>query len=133
MRLNNRGVALLQVLIISAVLAGISTMILRATLSRTVMARQTRKTVSAQMLIESCMTQVNAWWAAKTPETYATDLNNCNICHSIGAGKCSDNMKQWTCAVKGNDEQDYSVTATMSGSGGSCQIEYTIIDGVAKL
>ncbi|MBR5151340.1 MAG: hypothetical protein IKW71_00705, partial [Elusimicrobiaceae bacterium] len=62
MYLNKRGVALLQVLIISAVIAGLAAMILRVTLSRTTAARQTRRTVSAQLLIESCMAEVNSLW-----------------------------------------------------------------------
>ena len=132
MRLNKRGVALLQVLIISAVLAGLSTMILRATLSRTVTSRQTRKTVSAQMLIESCMVEVNAWWASKTPQVYAEDLSACNICHVANTGNCGANKKQWTCTI-GNAGQSYSVRADMSSSGAKCQIEYTVINGVSSL
>ncbi|MBP5404045.1 MAG: hypothetical protein J6Y17_03025 [Elusimicrobiaceae bacterium] len=77
---NKRGAALLQVLIISAVLAGMATMILRAVLSRTVASRQSRHTVTVQMAIESCMAQVNEIWAAKTPEAYAYDLANCQMC-----------------------------------------------------
>lgn len=131
---NKKGMALLQVLIISAVLAGLSTMILRATLSRTVMARQTRKTVSAQMVIESCMAEVNAWWAVKTPEVYANDLEDCRICSAEDISSCSDEQgQQWTCTVKGPNADSYSVRADMSKDGSRCKIEYTIINGVSTL
>lgn len=134
MRLNKRGVALLQVLIISAVLAGLSTMILRATLSRTVMSRQTRKTVSAQMLIESCMVEVNAWWASKTPEVYAADLSACNICHEANTGNCTG-QKQWTCTIENavHGKPAYSVRADMTSGGAPCKIEYTVVGGVNTL
>ncbi len=77
---NKRGVALLQVLIVAALLAGMAAMILRVSLSRTIVARKTRQNVGAQMLIESCMAQVNALWANKTPAEYARDLSACQMC-----------------------------------------------------
>ncbi|MBP5429728.1 MAG: hypothetical protein J6Y25_02400 [Elusimicrobiaceae bacterium] len=81
---NKRGVALLQVLVVAALLAGMAAMILRVSLSRTIVARQNRKTITAQMLIESCMAQVNAVWADKLPEEYARDLGACQMCQSEG-------------------------------------------------
>ena len=45
MFLNRRGVALLQVLIIVAILGGMVAMILRVVMSRTTAARQTYRTV----------------------------------------------------------------------------------------
>ena len=46
---NKRGAALLQVLLVTVVLAGMATMLLRANLSRTTTSRQTRRAVSAPM------------------------------------------------------------------------------------
>ncbi len=77
MHLNKRGVALLQVLIVAAILAGMSALILRVVLSRTLTARQNRHTVSAQLLIDSCMNELNQLWASKDPVTYARDLEYC--------------------------------------------------------
>ena len=135
MRLNKKGVALLQVLIISAILAGLSTMILRATLSRTVTARQTRKAVSAQLLISSCMTEINAWWAAKTPESYAADLEECRICSSNSDSSfCEDgDLSKRMCSIPKGDGTTYSVRAQLGKVGGRCQMTYTIIDGVSAL
>lgn len=82
MRLNKRGVALLQVLIIAAVLAGLSAMILRAVMSRTLAARQLRKTVKGQMVIEMAMKEVHEYWAkqfAEDPVTAAENIANCRF------------------------------------------------------
>ena len=76
---NKKGAALLQVLLITAVLAGIATMLLRASLSRTTAARKTRRTVSAQMLVNSCMAEVNTIWSIKSPDVCARDLNQCTM------------------------------------------------------
>ena len=64
----------MQVLLITVILAGITTMLLRASLSRTASARKTRRQVSAQVLIQSCMAQVNDLWTAKTPEAFRRDI-----------------------------------------------------------
>ena len=74
MKLNKKGAALMQVLLITIILAGIATMILRATLSRTSSARRTRRAVSAQVLIQTCMAEVNSLWSKKTPEAFRRDL-----------------------------------------------------------
>ena len=76
---NKKGVALLQVLIIAAVLAGLSTMILRAIMPRTRSARMLRRTVEAQMLIEACRKEIAEIWARKTPQQFADDLANCRF------------------------------------------------------
>ncbi len=76
---NKKGVALLQVLIIAAVLAGLSTMILRAIMPRTRSARMLRRTVEAQMLIEACRKEIAEIWAAKDPQRFADDLANCRF------------------------------------------------------
>ena len=74
MKLNKKGAALMQVLLITIILAGIATMILRATLSRTSSARRTRRAVSAQVLIQTCMAEVNSLWSKKAPEAFRRDL-----------------------------------------------------------
>ena len=122
--LNKRGAALFQVLIVSAILAGISAMILRASLSRTLTARQVRHTVSTQLLIESCMAEVNNLWAAKTPDQYAEDLSTCSFYNNVKTHTCKN-----TNAKVGREAADavaYPIVATISGSNSNCQIEYAI-------
>ena len=132
MLLNKRGAALLQVLIVTAILAGMSTMILRLTLSRQLTSRKTRHTVSAQSVIESCMAEVNTLWAAKTPEVYAQDLKTCMMC-----ANCEDNI--YTCANVALDTQSYVVKAKMeqntdaNSASSPCRITYTIVDAMDKL
>ena len=52
---NKKGAALMQVLLITAILAGMATLLLRNSLTRTISSRKTRRNVSAEMLIQSCM------------------------------------------------------------------------------
>lgn len=64
----------MQVLLVTVVLAGMAAMLLRATLSRTITARHTRRSVSTQLMVDSCMAEVNSLWASKSPETFLTDF-----------------------------------------------------------
>ncbi len=137
---NKRGAALLQVLIITAILAGMSVMILRLSLSRTMTSRQTRHVINAQTVIESCMAKVNTFWADKTPVAYARDLEKCQMCEP-GVGSCDgtdDAHKKYICTtVALTDGQSYTVTAEMSkveGDPQPCRITYTITndDGNAR-
>ena len=128
--LNKRGAALFQVLIVSAILAGIAAMVLRSSLSRTLTARQVRHSISAQLLIESCMAEINNLWAAKTPEQYAQDLAACRFYAD------SETPQTYTCtssnARVGRGAAaigSYEITATMSGTDPGCQITYTIVEG----
>ena len=120
MYLNKRGAALLQVLVVSAVLAGMSAMILRATLSRAATARKTRRLVQAQMIIEGAMAQVNNLWAAKKPEIYARDLDACVFeCNVDANGKCVSNpngVDFITVSVPNADDPDnpFRVLVTLS-------------------
>lgn len=75
MKLNKKGAALMQVLLITVILTGIATMLLRASLSRTTSARRTRRAASAQVLIQNCMAEVNSLWANKSPEAFRRDWN----------------------------------------------------------
>ena len=126
---SKKGAALLQVLLVTAVLAGITTMLLRVTLSRASTARQVRRTVSAQILVESCMAEVNALWAAKSAEAYARDINQCIMyCNDADiGGSCTgeDPRYTYTCSPQ-VDGTTYTVTATMSGSNGACQVNYEV-------
>lgn len=133
MLLNKRGAALLQVLIVTAILAGLSAMILRLSLARTITSRQTRHIVNAQMAIESCMAEVNTIWAAKTPAAYARDLAVCQMCNPEEAVGCSNENnahKIHTCLVSlFSGDEDYVVEARMTSSGGGvppCKITYTV-------
>ena len=74
---NKKGAALLQVLLITVVLAGMAAMLLRASLSRTTTARKTRRTVASQMLINTCQAEVSALWGIKSPARFSKDLENC--------------------------------------------------------
>lgn len=128
---SKRGAALLQVLIVTAILAGMSAMILRLSLSRTLISRQTRHTINAQSVIESCMAEVNTLWAAKTPAAYARDLAACQMCAS--GDSCSETKKH-TCTVqliKGGPT--YTVRAEITDTNSEnpkpaqpCRITYTI-------
>ncbi len=131
--LNKRGAALLQVLIISAVLAGLSAMILRATLSRTLSARRNRHTISAQMVIENAMAQINARWASLTPETYAKYLDLCILkCDEDDVAECNneDNRIE-NITVPGADGNTHSVTVKFEKENetGKCVAEYSIENG----
>lgn len=141
---NNRGAALLQVLILSAILAGMATMILRVTLSRSVASKQVRHQITAQKMIESCMAQVNMFWASKTPEAYARDLAECQMCDPDAdrEGGCLTDMFDFNqksvnrnlvydCdEIIGGDGKKAHVYAVMLGNNNNCQIEYVIPDGV---
>ncbi len=147
-KLNHRGAALLQVLILSAILAGMATMILRVTLSRSVASKQVRHQITVQKMIESCMAQVNMFWASKTPEAYARDLAQCQMCStdSVANGgdgnACSSTNtpvsgvnfpgnKTYHCgSIAGGNGQLADVWAVMSSSSDNCQIEYVIPNGV---
>ena len=126
---NKKGAALLQVLLITVVLAGMATMLLRASLSRTSTARQTRRTVSAQLLVNSCMAEVNTFWTLKSPEAFARDMKECIMyCKSgatvDGTGKiadCSSDEKKYTCTngvIASFTESD--------PSDGRCKLEYEV-------
>ncbi len=147
---NNRGAALLQVLILSAILAGMATMILRVTLSRSVASKQVRHQITAQKMIESCMAQVNMFWASKTPEAYARDLGQCQMCDPTkdgvaNGGSCPQHELEsnflgrtdvyknhiYDCgSITGEQGTSRNVYAVISGSSGNCQIEYVIPNGV---
>ena len=137
---NKKGAALLQVLLVTVILAGMATMLLRASLSRTTAARKTRRTVSAQMLVNSCMAQINSMWAAKSPEMFARDMNQCIMyCTDSTTGTCPSAkvQKQYECKIPLNG-QTYTVTAAFDSDGSDatmnadnkCKLTYTIDSSV---
>lgn len=125
----------MQVLLLTIVLAGIATMLLRASLSRTLGARRTQRSVSGQMLIESCMAEINDIWSSKKPEIFQKDLAEGRLyCKSRNtAGACQDNPKvtTHTCTVRDPypSSSQYQVQASFDGS----KITYTVISGSDKL
>lgn len=133
MRLNKRGVALLQVLIISAVLAGLSAMILRAVMSRTSTARQNRRTVSAQMIVESCMAQIyDTYYTEKESGTTKEDIiQNMNTC-AFDEGPA----KEHTCTIdtgEGTYEVKAEFTTDKPDEKHGCTLKYTIQGAVKTL
>ena len=135
MLVNKRGAALLQVLIVTAILTGMAALILRLSLARTITSRQTRHIINAQTVVESCMAEVNSIWAAKTPEAYARDLAVCQMCKP-GAEDCTNgedgNYQKHICSVSLDADLDYTVEAKIEKIGSSssstppCKITYTI-------
>ena len=135
---NKRGAALMQVLLVTAILAGIATFILRASLSRTSNARRARRTISAHLLIESCMAEVNALWSAKNPEAFFRDMDECIMyCKNTDAtSECSESNKvsDYTCTIpdpEAGNNKTYKVVASMVSPEtelGKCQITYNIKD-----
>lgn len=131
---SKKGSALLQVLLVTAVLAGIATMLLRASLSRTSTVRQVKRAMSTEMLVESCMAEVNSLWAAKTSDAFARDMGQCimycddtnvganSVCTTGEGGKAHYTH---SCSSSVNNT-DYTVTATISGNNGNCQITYQV-------
>lgn len=114
---NNKGAALMQVLLVTVVLAGMAAMLLRATLSRTITARHTRRSVSTQLLVDSCMAEVNSLWASKSPEAFLSDFNG------DGRGAfmyCDSYNSSGTCASSGSAHRYYDCTYSIDN------VSYTV-------
>lgn len=151
MLLSKKGAAILQVLLLAAVLAGIATMILRFAVSRTSSARQNRRLVAAQLAIESCMAEVNEIWVSKSPEAFERDWNECIFKCTSSDGKDNPNVR---CRAEGKphdieeahhtcerafqyEGKTYSVQADIRPKseledGANCKIEY-LVSGAANL
>ena len=115
----------MQVLLIALVLAGIATMLLRVTLSRTSSARQTRRAASAEVLIQACMAEVNSLWSQKTPDAFRTDMQGKNgkPCMYHKGNTC---MHNYECKYTIED-REYAVTATFTKpSTNTYKLEYEI-------
>jgi hypothetical protein len=135
---NKKGAALLQVLLITVVLGGMAAMLLRASLSRTSSARQTRRSVSAQLYINSCMAEVNTFWTLKSPEAFARDMSQCIMYCGTGTvgeaqfeatGKkievCPANKQQRSYECQNGIVATFTETAPTDGR---CKLEYQIPD-----
>jgi len=143
----------MQVLLVTAVLAGMATMMLRASLSRTSSVRQTRQSVSSELVIESCQAQVNMMWSKKKPEVFKRDLAGCwmNCNKTINMSNVSTDDITWDgnnytsskCHTQsGVATRSYTcevpvvggtvnVTATFKdpadlGAGNPCELTYTV-------
>jgi len=151
---NKKGAALMQVLLVTAILAGMATLMLRASLSRTSSVRQTRQTVSTELVIESCQAQVNMMWSKKKPEVFKRDLSgcwmNCNVtianenpnwmegyqqskCWADNETQMSDNAtREYICSVPvAGSATPIEVKATFSAPSGTddnsaCKLTYTL-------
>lgn len=136
---NKRGAALMQVLLVTAILAGIATFILKASLSRTSNARRARRTISAHLLIESCMAEVNALWAAKNPQAFFRDMDQC-IMYCKGSSdptaSCSsgNQVREYKCEIPDQETTNgkYLVLASMeqvgTGTKKECKVTYNVKD-----
>ena len=144
MRLNKKGAALMQVLLLTVVLAGIATMLLRASLSRTSSARKTRRTVSGQVLIQACMAQVNSLWSKKSPEAFSRDLKGDSqgpfmYCSGTGMdpNTCpSGNIKrEYRCEIPNiNGGPQYIVIASFEkDDNGVWRMVYEVLEGSETL
>ncbi len=149
MKMNKKGAALMQVLLITVILAGIATMLLRASLSRVSSSRKTRRSVSAQVLIQACMAEVNTLWSKKTPEAFRRDLQGDSngpfmYCAGGTGTYCSgSNIKRtYECTILNpyNTSHPYKVTASFvknakaTGSGSDMYaMQYEITQGSADL
>ena len=132
---TNKGAALLQVLLITVVLAGMATMLLRASLSRTSSMRQSRRTVSAQLLINACMLEINTLWSVKRPEVFARDRDDCYMwCNAAVGETCTlegssaNASRSYTCSVT-NEGKSYNVEAKFTkptATADGCELTYTI-------
>ena len=113
-KLGKKGAALMQVLLITVILAGLATMLLRMGLSRTSSARRTRRLINVQTLIESCMAEVNMTWAAKTPEAFTRDFRGIRAgpvmyCDTLNAnGTCKSTVNYYNCTPVTVTQEDGS-------------------------
>ena len=127
----------MQVLIVTAILAGIATFILRASLSRTSNARRTRRLISAQLLIDSCMAEVNTLWAAKDPDVFTRDMNACIMycatATSDPTADCGNKKFEHICEIpNGEGGNTYKVVATIAKdttvTPSRCKVTYAVKD-----
>lgn len=133
---NKKGAALLQVLLVTVILAGMATMLLRASLSRSTAARKTRQTVSAQLLINSCMAEVNTLWSLKSPDVFARDLNQCIMycTNNMISSTCpsASSVRTHTCTIEINGidyqvEAKFTETSPTADFNRKCELVYTVI------
>lgn len=123
---SKRGAAILQVLLVAAVLAGLSVLLLRASLSRASSSHQTRRVVSSQLEIDSCMAEINQLFAIKSANSFTRDMDECVFyCRGGGTGSCADPVTEYNCFNNTNAGK-HLVTARIAKVGEECRITYTI-------
>ena len=134
---NQKGAALMQVLLVTAILAGMATLLLRASLARTSSVRQTRQAVSTELLIESCQAQVNMMWSKKTPEAFARDLSgcwmNCKINPADDPWKPGDLYTNSLCNTSSNATPEYKCTVPVQGGNITVKAKFSqpAVDGTS--
>lgn len=144
MKNNKKGAALMQVLLITIILAGIATMLLRASLSRTTSARKTRRAVSGQVLIQACMAEVNTIWSKKTPEAFRRDMNvdsedgpymYCSGTSTAADCPAANRVKDYVCTISNPHGNPYKVKASFEKdlSNGQWNLVYEITQGSEDL
>ena len=144
--LSKKGSALMQVLLVTAVLAGIATMLLRASISRTSAAHQVKRNVSAQLLVESCMAEVQSIFAHQTPNEFIKNMQECMFdCETNEAqqrtnfynnpdqnARCYDDaydgevQNEHRCTLEENGTNHNVYAAMVKDANGKCQITYTV-------
>ena len=139
---NNKGAALLQVLLVTVILAGLAAMLLRASLSRSSSARQTHRVVASQLLINACQVEVNALWSIKSPDTFARDMSECWMtCNAVPGSSTACSLgtnatRSHTCESKNISGITYTVTASFTSTtpdtNGQCALTYEITDNTVN-
>ena len=148
MMLNKKGAALMQVLLVTAILAGMATMLLRAKLGRTGASRKVRRSIAAQMLIKSCQAEVNTIWSMKTPEEFAWAMDKCAMrclsnltpndsgeleCPGMGSIVRSHRCHPHDLNELSGQAKRYQVEAVFTGSTGDaasglCELKYNLYE-----
>ncbi|MDR0292408.1 MAG: hypothetical protein LBI01_06625 [Elusimicrobium sp.] len=100
---NNKGSALMQVLLITIVVATIATAILRIAISRTTTAAATVRTISAKNILEGCNAQVQSMLVRK--QVAGEDISNAlsSFKCEIQAGPAVGDIIQVTAKYGAND------------------------------
>ncbi len=143
--LSKKGSALMQVLLVTAVLAGIATMLLRASISRTSAAHQVKRNVSAQLLVESCMSEVQSIFAHQTPNEFIKNMQECMFdCETTEEKRtnfynnpdpnvqCSNDpyngvsQNEHDCSLEENGTNHNVAAVINKDANGKCQITYTV-------
>ena len=118
---TKKGAALVQVLLVTVILAGMTAMLLRVSLSRTNTARRLNNMVVRQMLVNACQAEVNALWGAKKDRVFSEHLNSC---YMYGTSR------EYTCQTKAVEGTNYQVKATFTSeapdANNQCALTYTI-------
>ncbi|WP_424244091.1 hypothetical protein Dip510_001282 [Elusimicrobium posterum] len=111
--LNKKGTALMQVLLVTVVIATLGAFIMRLSISRTTTAAQAVKMLNAKNLIEGCNAQLQA--AIVQEEIKALTENRAVVLPST-----------YTCYGSSGEEQIPTVVATLGSGGSGTQYNFEI-------